>query len=559
MLYALHIVGLGAWSTPGDAMGMSIVQLHRDRRGLPGRRRAPDGIVLPARRPATGSRSSTWRCSPGALALLGQTWAQAHLPPTRTRDHHEHGAGVRGVLRGAARRRVGRPPGCCSAALLVLAAMLVVELVAAPQDRGRGPAHRGLTGTAARHASRLASRCVGTGPRSESARRHAREPRRRDAMVVVMAPGRHRRGHRRTSSSGSRRRRRGVRQPGVVRTIIGLVGDIESFHHLNLRSTARRRRRAPDLRPLQAGQPPAPPRALHGLGRPPGAPGADRPGHVHVHRRAVRGRDARSRRSRPPQMAKAAGATLLRGGAFKPRTSPYAFQGLGVDGPARSSPTCARRPACRSSPRSSTPATSTVVAEHADMLQVGTRNMANFGLLQAVGECRQAGAAQARHDRHHRGVADGRGVHRPARQPRRRAVRARHPHLRAGHPQHPRHLRRAGGAGDQPPAGHRRPVARRRPQGPRRAAVPGRHRGRRRRRHRRRAPATPRPRSATGRRRCVGSRPARARARPCGGSPRRSAGCRPRACVGRPEPSERLPLPRRARHTLARADREEAS
>ena len=33
------------------------------------------------------------------------------------------------------------------------------------------------------------------------------------------------------------------------------------------------------------------------------------------------------------EMAKAAGATLLRGGAFKPRTSPYAFQGLGVEGP----------------------------------------------------------------------------------------------------------------------------------------------------------------------------------------------------------------------------------
>ncbi len=85
-------------------------------------------------------------------------------------------------------------------------------------------------------------------------------------------------------------------------------------------------------------------------------------------------------------MAKAAGATIMRGGAFKPRTSPYAFQGLGDEGPARSSPTCARRPACRSSPRWSTRATCPVVAEHADMLQIGTRNMANFGLLQAVGE-----------------------------------------------------------------------------------------------------------------------------------------------------------------------------
>src|SRR6201991_3234293 len=85
------------------------------------------------------------------------------------------------------------------------------------------------------------------------------------------------------------------------------------------------------------------------------------------------------------RMAKAAGARLLRGGAFKPRTSPYAFQGLGVKGleilsevreitglPIVTEVVDARDVA--------------VVSEHADMLQVGTRNMANFGLLQAVGE-----------------------------------------------------------------------------------------------------------------------------------------------------------------------------
>ena len=53
---------------------------------------------------------------------------------------------------------------------------------------------------------------------------------------------------------------------------------------------------------------------------------------------------------------------------------------------------------------------------------------------------RQAGHAQARHERDHRGVADGRRVHRPARQPRHRAVRARHPDVRDRDPQHPRHL-----------------------------------------------------------------------------------------------------------------------
>ncbi len=85
-------------------------------------------------------------------------------------------------------------------------------------------------------------------------------------------------------------------------------------------------------------------------------------------------------------MAKGAGATLLRGGAFKPRTSPYAFQGLGVEaleiladvGVATGLPVVTEVVDARDV---------TIVAEHADMLQIGTRNMANVGLLQAVGTC----------------------------------------------------------------------------------------------------------------------------------------------------------------------------
>ncbi|MDQ1662409.1 MAG: 3-deoxy-7-phosphoheptulonate synthase, partial [Blastococcus sp.] len=114
---------------------------------------------------------------------------------------------------------------------------------------------------------------------------------------------------------------------GIERTIIGLVGDIDSFHGLNLRSM---------------------------------------PGVADVHRISdpykLVSRQHRSERStvwvggdvRVPvgpdtftfiagpcaveslqqtleaaEMAKAAGATMLRGGAYKPRTSPYAFQGLG--------------------------------------------------------------------------------------------------------------------------------------------------------------------------------------------------------------------------------------
>ncbi|WP_336209022.1 3-deoxy-7-phosphoheptulonate synthase [Nonomuraea sp. LPB2021202275-12-8] len=84
------------------------------------------------------------------------------------------------------------------------------------------------------------------------------------------------------------------------------------------------------------------------------------------------------------RMAQAAGATLLRGGAYKPRTSPYAFQGLGERG---------LEILAEVREETGLPIVTEVVdahdvelvASYADMLQVGTRNAQNFALLQAVG------------------------------------------------------------------------------------------------------------------------------------------------------------------------------
>jgi drug/metabolite transporter (DMT)-like permease len=82
LLYALHIVGLGAWSTPSEALGMSILQIVVIA-AVCLVATAPDGVVLPA-------TVSDWlsvaymAIFAGALAMLGQTWAQAHLPATRT-------------------------------------------------------------------------------------------------------------------------------------------------------------------------------------------------------------------------------------------------------------------------------------------------------------------------------------------------------------------------------------------------------------------------------------------------------------------------------------------
>jgi len=84
------------------------------------------------------------------------------------------------------------------------------------------------------------------------------------------------------------------------------------------------------------------------------------------------------------RMAKGAGATLLRGGAYKPRTSPYAFQGLGVAG-LRILAEVRDEVGLPIVTEVTDAADVDVVAEHADMLQIGTRNMQNFGLLQAAG------------------------------------------------------------------------------------------------------------------------------------------------------------------------------
>jgi 3-deoxy-7-phosphoheptulonate synthase len=83
-------------------------------------------------------------------------------------------------------------------------------------------------------------------------------------------------------------------------------------------------------------------------------------------------------------MARRAGATLLRGGAFKPRTSPYAFQGLGIEG-LRILASVRDETQLPIVTEVTDAADVPVVAEYADMLQVGTRNMQNFALLQAVG------------------------------------------------------------------------------------------------------------------------------------------------------------------------------
>ena len=79
-----------------------------------------------------------------------------------------------------------------------------------------------------------------------------------------------------------------------------------------------------------------------------------------------------------------AGAGLLRGGAFKPRTSPKSFQGLGSEGLALLA-AASRRTGLPVVTEVLDPRDVDLVAEHASVLQVGSRNMQNFPLLREVG------------------------------------------------------------------------------------------------------------------------------------------------------------------------------
>jgi 3-deoxy-7-phosphoheptulonate synthase len=201
-------------------------------------------------------------------------------------------------------------------------------------------------------------------------------------MVVVMAPGAtdEQIAHvvERVESVGGE----AFVSKGVVRTIIGLVGDIDSFHHLNLRTLAGVAdvHRISDPYKLVSRQHHAD-RSTVWVGSTVQVPIGPDTFTLIAGPCAVESGDQTLEAA---QMAKSAGATLLRGGAFKPQTSPYVFQGLGVQGleilaevgAATGLPVVTEVVDARDVP---------VVAEYADLLEIGSRNMGNVGLLQAVG------------------------------------------------------------------------------------------------------------------------------------------------------------------------------
>ena len=88
------------------------------------------------------------------------------------------------------------------------------------------------------------------------------------------------------------------------------------------------------------------------------------------------------------QKIKAAGATVLRGGAFKPRTSPYDFQGMGEEG-LKILSRVSKEVGIATITEVMDPRHVALVAKYADVFQIGARNMQNFSLLKEVGQTRK--------------------------------------------------------------------------------------------------------------------------------------------------------------------------
>ncbi len=98
--------------------------------------------------------------------------------------------------------------------------------------------------------------------------------------------------------------------------------------------------------------------------------------------------ESRSQLLETAYAVKEAGATVLRGGAYKPRTSPYSFQGMGLKG----LELLAEAREATGLPivtEVMTPDAVPLVSQYADVLQIGARNMQNYGLLHAVGKAQR--------------------------------------------------------------------------------------------------------------------------------------------------------------------------
>jgi 3-deoxy-7-phosphoheptulonate synthase len=170
---------------------------------------------------------------------------------------------------------------------------------------------------------------------------------------------------------------------GAQRTVVACVGDEDQLAEVPLLALPGIESVTPVLRPYKLASHEAAPGGRATLVRAGGATIGGQEFSVIAGPCSVEGREMLIETA---MSVAGSGAVMLRGGAFKPRTSPYAFRGVGAEG---------LELLAEAREASGLPVVTEVmdtrlvelVAERADMLQVGARNMQNFALLSEVGQC----------------------------------------------------------------------------------------------------------------------------------------------------------------------------
>ena len=272
---------------------------------------------------------------------------------------------------------------------------------------------------------------------------------------------------------------------GVARTIIGVIGDEDKLQVEPLQAIPGVEQVVPILKPFKLAS-----REFHPEGSVFEVKGVKIGG---GHLAMIAGPCAIESESMLFEIAarvRDAGANILRGGAFKPRTSPYSFQGLGRDG-LKILQAAGERFGMPVVTEVMDPRQVELVERYADILQIGARNMQNFDLLKECGRTRMPILLKRGMSATVKDLLDVGRVRPVGREPPGDPLRARDPDLRGFDPQHARPVDRAQHPGAEPLADHRRPQPRDRPARP----DPGDGAGRRRRGRRRdphRGPFLPR-------------------------------------------------------------------
>jgi len=170
---------------------------------------------------------------------------------------------------------------------------------------------------------------------------------------------------------------------GEERTIIGVIGDVRGLNREQIERMEGVERTVPILRPFKRAS-----RDFHPQDTTVNVQGVVIGGYQVVVIAGPCAVESQDQIMECAHAVKAAGATLLRGGAFKPRTSPYSFQGMGEEG-LKLLAQARKETGLPIVTEVMEPQLVPLVATYADIMQIGARNMQNYALLHAVGEAQR--------------------------------------------------------------------------------------------------------------------------------------------------------------------------